>query len=382
MCQDLRPLEEKLEDDKLFNFYHDVVQNPNGLSRVKSFTMSGMIEMDGEFTNAQMALRKDLINRKVEWTGDWLMDYKYYLWFNHPILAIWRASHADSFDRGERMSVLIMQCGINSLLSYGIVTLKYECDLNGNENACKAQWPVNFVFGLFLAMIVKLLRMFAECGCVQGCNSCIRRCCEGLGKCAMLVFLMKSLLAFIITIILALTITKNIGTYFQAFVISLCTSWFMTFGTAFVFFYYARRCERQMLKTDKDHPTFRLTLEKCKDTIQYHFGERDWHFWVKVISLTWFFLDDEKDWSWSVTRNESATEILKAEEVEIHIDDEYSPVKKLKNAEVQKSEDERINTEEIEKGNNVLVEVSEKSEDESESSVEDTENSHVSLIMH
>jgi len=297
MCQDVRSLEEKLEDDKLFNFYYDIVADADMLCRVKSLTLKGMVEIDGEFTNAQMALRKDLINRKIEWTGDWLMDYKYYLWFNHPILAIWRASHADSFDRAERMSVLIMQCGINSLLSYGIELLAYECE-KGNENACKAHWPVNFAFALFLAMIVKLLRVFAECGCVQSCNSCIRRCCEALGKCAMMVFLLKSLLAFVITIVLAaLTMNKNIGSYFQSFVISLFTSWFIFFGTAFVFFYYARRCERQMLKNDKEHPRFQLTLEKCQDSVRYQFPDRDWRFWVQVISLVWFLRHDEKDWS-------------------------------------------------------------------------------------
>jgi len=321
MCQDVRSLEEKLEDDKLFNFYHDVVPDADTLCKVKSFTMNGMIEMDGEFTNAQMALRKDLINRKIEWTGDWLMDYKYYLWFNHPVLAIWRASHADSFDRGERMSVLIMQCGLNSVLSYVIVTLAYECK-EGNEEACQAHWPVNFGFALFLAMIVKLLRVFAECGCVQSCNSCIRRCCEALGKCAMMVFLLKSILAFVITIVLALTLTKNIGSYFQAFVISLFTSWFIFFGTAFVFFYYARRCERQMLKNDKEHPKFKLTLEKCLDSVHYQFPDRDWRFWAKVVSLMWFLWDDEKDWTWVQTQHQCAIIPIKTEQVEIQIDED------------------------------------------------------------
>jgi len=334
MCQDLRSLEEKLEDDKLFNFYHDVVPDADALIRVKTLTMNGMVEIDGEFTNAQMALRKDLINRKIEWTGDWLVDYKYYLWFNHPVLAVLRASNADSFDRAERMSVLFMQCGINSLLSYVIVSQEYECE-KGNEKACESHWPMNFAFAVFLAMIVKLLRVFAECGCVQSCNSCIRRCCEALGKCAMMVFLLKSILAFVITVVLALTITKNVSSYFQAFAISLFTSWFVFFGTAFVFFYYARRCERQMLKNDKDHPKYRLTLEKCQDSIKYHFAERDWHFWVKVVSLIWFFLDDEKDWGWVQKQDEAATVILKAEEVEILIDEDYNrePVEPLKKIE-------------------------------------------------
>jgi len=354
MCQDTRSLEEKLEDDKLFNFYWDIVPEADGLIRVKSLTLNGMIEMDGEFTNAQMALRKDLINRKVEWTGDWLMDYKYYLWFNHPILAIWKASHADSFDRGERMSVLIMQCGINSVLSYVIVTLQHECS-TGNEQACNAHMPVNFVFGLFLAMIVKLLRMFAECGCVQGCNSCIRRCCEALGKCAMMVFLLKSLLAFTITIILALYYTGNLGTYFQAFVISICMSWFLTFGTAFVFFLYARRCERKMSKSDKDHPIFKLTLEKCKEAIRFQFADRDWRFWAKVISLVWFFMDDEDDWSWTNTRNDSAIVPIKAEQVEIQIDEDscMSPIvlKKIEDNSIKTNNDDEVEID-VEQGEN------------------------------
>lgn len=332
MCQDNRSLDEKLEDDKLFNFYHDVVPDADAFIQVKALTRNGMVEVDGEFTNAQMALRKDLINRKIEWTGDWLVDYKYYLWFNHPVLAVLRASNADSFDRAERMSVLFMQCGINSLLSYVIVSQEYDCD-NGNEDACSAHWPLNFTFAVFLAMTVKLLRVFAECGCVQSCNSCIRRCCEALGKCAMMVFLLKSILAFVITIVLALTITKNVSSYFQAFSISLFTSWLVFFGTALVFFFYARRCERQMLKNDKDHPKIRLTLEKCQDSIKYHFAERDWRFWVKVVSLVWFFLDDEKDWSWVEKQDEAATVILKAEEVEILIDEECTPIKPLKKTE-------------------------------------------------
>jgi len=323
MCQDFRSLDEKLENDKLFNFYHDVVPDADALIRVKTLTLNGMVEIDGEFTNAQMALRKDLINRKIEWTGDWLMDYKYYLWFNHPVLAVLRASNADSFDRAERMSVLFMQCGINSLLSYVIVSQEYACE-KGNDKACDSHWPLNFAFAVFLAMIVRLLRVFAECGCVQSCNSCIRRCCEALGKCAMMVFLLKSILAFVITVILALTFTKNLSSYFQAFAISLFTSWFVFFGTAFVFFYYARRCERQMLKNDDDDPIYKLTLEKCQDSVKYHFADRDWRFWVKVVSLIWFFLDDEKDWGWVQKQDEAATVILKAEEVEILIDEDYT----------------------------------------------------------
>lgn len=358
MCQDLRSLEEKLEDDKLFNFYHDVVPDADALIKVKALTLNGMMEVDGEFTNAQMALRKDLINRKIEWTGDLLVDYKYYLWFNHPVLAIWRASHGDSFDRGERMSVLIMQCGINSLLSYVIVSQDYECQ-KGNDKACSYEWPLTFTFAVFLAMIVKLLRVFAECGCVQSCNSCIRRCCEALGKCAMMVFLLKSILAFVITVVLALTITKNVSSYFQAFAISLFTSWLVFFGTAFVFFYYARRCERQMLKNDKDHPTIRLTLEKCQDSIKYQFADRDWRFWVKVVSLIWFFLDDEKDWGWVQTQNEAATVILKAEEVEIQIDEDYvrepvAPLKKTEN-EINNMDEDAVEIVEVDESEKILV---------------------------
>lgn len=358
MCQDLRSLEEKLEDDKLFNFYHDVVPDADALIKVKALTLNGMMEVDGEFTNAQMALRKDLINRKIEWTGDLLVDYKYYLWFNHPVLAIWRASHGDSFDRGERMSVLIMQCGINSLLSYVIVSQDYECQ-KGNDKACSYEWPLTFTFAVFLAMIVRLLRVFAECGCVQSCNSCIRRCCEALGKCAMMVFLLKSILAFVITVVLALTITKNVSSYFQAFSISLFTSWFVFFGTAFVFFYYARRCERQMLKNDKDHPTIRLTLEKCQDSIKYQFADRDWRFWVKVVSLIWFFLDDEKDWGWVQTQNEAATVILKAEEVEIQIDEDYvrepvEPLKKTEN-EINNMDEDAVEIVEVDESEKILV---------------------------
>merc|ERR1719334_382250 len=68
-------------------------------------------------TIGQMAFREDMMAGKVEWTGDTLVDFKYFLWFNHVVISTFRASGIDPFTRGERLTALIMQCSFNVFLS-------------------------------------------------------------------------------------------------------------------------------------------------------------------------------------------------------------------------------------------------------------------------
>lgn len=74
-------------------------------------------------------------------------------------------------------------------------------------------------------------------------------------------------------------------------------------------------------------------------------------------------MDDEKDWGWVQRPNEAATVILKAEEVEIHIDEDYvgepievvEPLKKTENGINNVDDEDEIEMVEVDESEKILV---------------------------
>jgi len=114
-----KPLEERLKGDKIYHLYKNFVPAANDLSMVSCVTKRCRISKETtKYTNSQMALRKDLLKKKVRWTGDFMTDFKYYIWFHHPIISIFRASNLDSYTRCERLVVLTILIMVNVWLTY------------------------------------------------------------------------------------------------------------------------------------------------------------------------------------------------------------------------------------------------------------------------
>jgi len=120
-----KPLEERLKGDKIYGLYKNFVPAANDLFMVTCLNKEFRISKEAtKYTNSQMALRKDLIKKKVAWTGDFTTDFKYYIWFHHPVISIFRASKLDAYTRWERMMVLLILILVNFLLTYTTILIE------------------------------------------------------------------------------------------------------------------------------------------------------------------------------------------------------------------------------------------------------------------
>jgi len=243
-CCKPKPLEKRLEGNKLYEIYEAALDEPHAPST------------DPAFTRAQLALRLDILRGKLMWTGCKSQDFKYYLWFNHPFLSIFAANPVDCFTRAERGAVLFMQICLNALVSF--MTLYFQKLKLQETNAARAEYYQNIIWALtvggaiFLTIIVGVLKLLATCSCIQGircwgnwkccclsgpcCVSYIRCCFETIGTFGLLVFGIIST----VTIIAVIYVSNTMGmadTFFATFFENLVYSWGGAVAMHFVMFY-------------------------------------------------------------------------------------------------------------------------------------------------
>jgi len=267
-CCKKEPLEKRLEGNKLYEIYQAVVEEPNAPSS------------DPTFTKAQLALRLDLLRGKLMWTGCKSQDFKYYLWFSHPLFSIFGANPVDCFTRKERGGVLFMQTCINSLISFA--TLEYkrleETATDPSQKAMNMYIRLGLqIFGpIFLTIIVGFLRLLATCSCVQGircwgnwscccfsgpcCVKSVRCFFETIGTFGLFLFGIVSIVTLLIVV--TLSIQWGMGdTFFKNFFINLGLSWGLAIVSAFVMF-YMRSYKQENKKMIKGKTKFEMT---CQD---------------------------------------------------------------------------------------------------------------------
>jgi len=256
-CCKAKPLEKRLEGNKLYEIYQAVVDDPDTPSQ------------DPAFTRAQMALRLDILRGKLMWTGCKSQDFKYYLWFSHPLFSIFCANPVDCFTRSERGGVLFMQTCINSLLSFVTLQVKKmeieEKDPDQAQNLQYAIWILQFGGAVFLTIIVGFLKLLATCSCVQGircwgnwkcccfsgpcCVKSIRSCFEFIGAFGLFVFGIIS--AITIIVVLAASLAMGMAdTFFRNFFLNLVISWGGAVAMHFLMFYKLsyKKENKKMLK--------------------------------------------------------------------------------------------------------------------------------------
>lgn len=214
------------------------------------------------------------------WTGCKSQDFKYFLWFSHPLFSIFGANPVDCFTRKERGGVLFMQTCINSLLSFA--TLEYkrredeETDPSEKESKQRIRLGLQLGGPIFLTIIVGFLKLLATCSCVQGikcwgnwscccfsgpcCVKSIRNCFECIGAFGLFVFGIISIATLLVVVILS--IQWGMGdTFFKNFFINLGLSWGLAIVFAFVLF-YMRYYKKENKKMVKGKTKFEMT---CQD---------------------------------------------------------------------------------------------------------------------
>lgn len=186
----------------------------------------------GEFNNATLKFRCDLATSKACWVNNIWRDWGFWMRNNHPVFGMFCAPLKHPFSKSERLVVL---CCVLSLSTLSTIFTTTSID---NE---RDRILISLGFGICISLVHNLLKVIATCGCVQESHSCVRCCLEQLGHIILGLWVIGSIIIFVIGISIA--VENSLGTDFiLGFVISLFVSWiFAIFSLSLSFLYYWRK---------------------------------------------------------------------------------------------------------------------------------------------
>lgn len=173
-----------------------------------------------------------VIFSKSYWGDAWL-----YLKNNHLLLAVFLAHPKHPFSRMERLICLF--CSF--LVGFGLTCLFNLITKEPTKTVVSV-----LVGGLIQGIYDALLRLFAECLCVQSCPSCIVRCFEACGKIGMLVQFFLGCMVLVIGIVAFLRAEQRetlIGVTWR-FALSKAASWIVaSLLFCLIGYHFARRSQ-------------------------------------------------------------------------------------------------------------------------------------------
>ena len=129
------------------------------------------------------------------WSQDWKLDLWLHMKNNHILLALFMAHPDHPFSPRERQVGL----AISLIVGYGLALLF--------DSVCQTK-TASLVVNLCVAAIVQtfvdtIYAAVATCACLQeGVPSCVKKCCECLGKCVVTLLCFFALVLFILGAIL------------------------------------------------------------------------------------------------------------------------------------------------------------------------------------
>jgi len=233
--------EEQLEGNKIYSIYLNVFENPYATSK------------NPRFTNAQLALQTDLYDGKVEWTGDFWQDYKYFIWMKHPLVSMFRYNPLDLFEVNDRASIFYMTLLFSFFFAFYTSQEQASC-VQLEEDVCWRGylWAAGGV--VFLSTFQFIAKKMATCSCMRNCGARMFDCTKLFGQFGLLTFSLFCLCVLIYTMILA-TRAKSFVSFFMNLGIQNLTAWFQGFYRSIYSFYSARKESKE----DRDK-----LLEKSK----------------------------------------------------------------------------------------------------------------------
>jgi len=226
-----KSLEEQLEGSKLYSMYLKLVEDPYEPST------------NPKYNNAQLALQKDLFKEKLEWTGDFFQDYKYYIWVKHPLVSMFRNNPVDLFEVNNRVNVFYMSVSVSCLFAFLASQEQESCD-QLKETVCpkKMLWQYGGIF--VLVIFEKIITIMATCSCFRNFSARIFSCTKKIGKVGLLYMSLFCVCVLIYTMFLAgkANAFKN---FFTAFASQNVISWGLAFYLNIGVFWNARRESRK-----------------------------------------------------------------------------------------------------------------------------------------
>jgi len=223
--------EEQLEGSKIFSIYLNVVENPNVTSK------------NPKFTNAQLALQTDLYDGKVEWTGNFWQDYKYYVWKNHPVISMFRYNPVDLYQVNDRVSIFYMSL----LLSFFFAFCTSQADTSCaqlKEEFCVLAYAWSGISVVTLNSFQFIAKLIATCSCLRSCSNRCFDCSKNFGQFWLLNFSLFTLCVLVYTMTLAARANSFVS-FFSSLAVQNLTSWFLGCYIAFYSFYSQRNSNRE-----------------------------------------------------------------------------------------------------------------------------------------
>jgi len=226
-----KSLEEQLEGSKLYSMYLKLVKDPYEPST------------NPKYNNAQLALQKDLFKEKLEWTGDFCQDYKYFIWVKHPLVSMFRNNPVDLFEVNNRVNVFYMSLAFSCLSAFLASQEQKSCD-QLKEPVCPNAmiWQYGGIF--VLSMFDKIITMMATCSCFRNFSARIFSCSKKVGKVGLLYMSLFCVCILIYTMILAGK-ADAFKMFFTAFATQNLSSWAIGFYRNIGVFWYRRRESRK-----------------------------------------------------------------------------------------------------------------------------------------
>lgn len=296
-----KKLEERLKGDRIYDLYQEYVSEPDEKFMVPCLKLGkGTIYKSHEqskYTNSQMFLRLDLGKGKVSWTGDFKTDFKYYLWFNHPVLGIFRASHLHPYSRRERCVVLINLICLNFFITYVVTEAETADDLKA------VIYPFQ---SIILVVLERMLICLLKCRKIQKscCNCCV---CfiECLGH---LITLLVSLFILLLLYSVYIAEQKEADQYVDFtldFLITSALAWFVLDVLEPYIEFRSKHRREKWVHRAPGQDKFKLGLMDVKMKIKP--SDKGCCFWIQVVTLfwPWFISSDNEDWHLSESEKSS-----------------------------------------------------------------------------
>jgi len=226
--------EEQLEGSKIFSIYLNVLENPNETSK------------NPKFTNAQLALQTDLYDGKVEWTGNFWQDYKYYVWKSHPVISMFRYNPVDLYQVNDRVSIFYMSLLLSFFFAFNTSQAETSC-AQLEEDFCLQSFVWNGISIVILNTFQLLAKFIATCSCMRSYSfRCFDRS-KNCGQFGLLNFSLFILCVLVYTMILAARANSFVS-FFTSLALQNFTTWFLACYYAIFFFYKQRNTNREIRK--------------------------------------------------------------------------------------------------------------------------------------
>jgi len=226
-----KSLEEQLEGCKLYSMYLKLVEDPYEPST------------NPKYNNAQLALQKDLYKEKLEWTGNFCQDYKYFVWVKHPLVSMFRNNPVDLFEVNNRVNVFYMSLAFSCLSAFLASQEQVSCD-QLKQTVCPKRMLWQYGGIIVLTIFEKIITLMATCSCFRNFSARIFSCSKKMGKGGLLYMSLFCVCILIYTMILAGK-ANAFKDFFTAFASQNFSSYVLGFYTNLGFFWYARRERRE-----------------------------------------------------------------------------------------------------------------------------------------